>query len=52
MTQLEEIKFNEETKKEAIILSAYFYIKQLCDNGLLSKEELSSIKENYHRDIE
>ena len=31
MIQLEQIIFNEKTKKESIILAAYFYIKQLYE---------------------
>lgn len=50
--QLKEINFNEKTKKDAIILSAYFYIKQLYKDGLLSKKELDNIKENYSINIE
>ena len=52
MIQLEQIIFNEKTQKESIILAAYFYMKQLYDNGLITLKELHSIKEKYHIDIE
>ena len=52
MIQLEQIIFNEKTKKESIILASYFYVKQLYENGLLSERELHNIKEKYHIDIE
>ena len=52
MVHLEEIIFNEETKKKSIVLAAYFYVKQLCENGLLSEKELHNIKQKYRIDIE
>ena len=52
MIQLEEIIFNEKTKKESVILTAYYYIKQLHDEGLLSDKEIHEIKQKYHIDIE
>ena len=52
MIQLEQIIFNEKTQKESIVLAAYFYIKQLYEQNLLSEKELHNIREKYNIDIE
>ena len=41
-----------ETKKEAVILAAYHYIKKLYDNELISEKELYNVRQKYHIDIE
>lgn len=50
--EIEEIDFKDEIRKDATVLAAYYYIKQLYNNGLLSEKELRVIKEKYHIDIE
>ena len=47
-----EIIFNESTKKESIIYAAYYYIRQLYENNLLSLKELNNIKQKYNISIE
>lgn len=52
-TQLPEAKticFNDETRKEAVVLATYYYIRELFLSGLISENELYTVKRKYNID--
>mgnify|MGYP006887564444 CR=1 FL=1 len=47
-----EINFTKDVQREAIILAAYQYIKDLFEEGKITKHELNKVKKKYNIDIE
>lgn len=47
-----EINFTKDVQQEAIILVAYQYIKDLFEEGKITKHELNKVKKKYNIDIE
>ena len=44
--------FTDNVKKDAIKYAAFYYIKQLYNNDLISKRQLIEIKRKYNIDID
>lgn len=47
MNDMPKIKFPLEAKEQAITLAAFDIMKQLCDEGRITKEELKNIAEKH-----
>ncbi len=48
MQDIPNIEFPPEAKKRAIELAAFDILKQLCDEGKITKEELCLIAEKHN----
>ena len=47
LNNMPEINFSPETEKLAIRLAAFDIVKQLCNEGKITKEELRYMAEKY-----
>ena len=52
MKEVPEIFFSSEAEEKAITLAAFDIIKKLCEDGLITKEELHYIAEKHQINVE